>query len=478
MTLLRCETCRQAFRASATDPDPAKPCPTCGGFLHLVDPALAAVNQSAYVPPIVRVAARDPARRFGRFIVVHELGRGTMGTVQQAWDTRLGRWVAVKFLKTEVADAERLERFRREAAMMASLDHPNIAPVHDVIEIDGRFAIVMKYIEGRTLHEIFLRESRGPAPIETAVRYIRDASLGLGYAHGRGFVHRDLKPGNLMVDRQSRVYVLDFGLAKRLARSETLTDLERMMGTPAYMSPELVMGLSRDVDARSDVFSLGTTLWTLLAGHRPFRGRNDLEVARAIVHEPAPSVRAVQPNISEQLDNVLRKAMEKDRDSRHLTAVELAADLNDCLVSLQTAREGWARLEPIGISGATVTVLMIEDDPGVVGLVKRFLEKDGVEIIHIADGAEAMMRAEEVAPSIVLLDVNLPGLSGWQILEGLRGLPSFEHVPIIMLTGERGEENVVRGFQLGANDYVEKPFSLPVLRARMRGLLLRHSVGN
>src|SRR6266850_1129910 len=377
MAVLRCESCRQILRIVASDPSRARLCPACGGPLHPVDPVAPAAIESFSLPPLVREAARDPARRFGRYVVVRDLGHGAMGTVQQAWDTRLGRWVAIKFLKMGAADSESLERFRQEASVVASLDHPNIAPVHDVMEIDGQFAIVMKYIEGRTLHEIFLRESRGLAPIETAVRYIRDASLGLGYAHGRGFVHRDLKPGNLMVDRQSRVYVLDFGLAKRLARSETLTDLEQMMGTPAYMSPELVMGLSRDVDARSDVFSLGTTLWTLLAGHRPFRGRNDLEVARAIVHEPAPSVRAVQPNISEQLDNVLRKAMEKDRDSRHLTAVELAADLNDCLVSLQTAREGWARLEPIGISGATVTVLMIEDDPGVAGMVKKSLAKDG-----------------------------------------------------------------------------------------------------
>jgi serine/threonine protein kinase len=429
------------------------------------------------VPPIVREAARDPGRRFGRFILVRELGRGTLGVVHQAWDRDLGGWVAIKFLKTEVADPERLERFRREAFILASLDHPNIAGVTEILEIDGQFAIVMKYIEGRTLHEIFLRDSRGPAPIETAVRYIRDASLGLGYAHGRGFIHRDLKPGNLMVDRKSRVYVLDFGLAKTLARSETLTDLERMMGTPAYMSPEQVMGLSRDVDARSDVFSLGTTLWTLLAGHRPFKGRNDVEVARAIVEQPAPSVRTVQPGISGQLDNVLRKAMEKNRADRHSSAVELAADLNDCLVSLQTEREGWARFEPMGLTGATITVLMIEDDPSVVSLVRKYFKKDDLEIINIADGAEAMDRAEEVAPNIVLLDINLPGMSGWEILERMRAISSFDNVPIIMLTGERGEENVVRGFQLGANDYVEKPFSLPVLRARMRGQLLRHSIG-
>lgn len=169
--------------------------------------------------------------------------------------------------------------------------------------------------------------------------------------------------------------------------------------------------------------------------------------------------------------------MEKHHEARYPTAVELAAALNDCLVLLEDSREKGSRPEPIGSPGAPAKVLMIEDDPGVAGLVRSFLEKERLEVVHFEDGAEAMRRVENIEPDIVLLDVNLPGKSGWEILQRLRRLSSYNQVPIIMVTGEGGEENEVKGFQLGANDYIEKPFSLAVLRARVRRQLLRHTVG-
>jgi len=427
------------------------------------------------MPPIVREAAKDPARHLGRFVIVRELGQGAMGTVHQAWDTGFGRWAAIKLLKSGLADEESLERFRREASVMTSLDHPNIAPAYDVVDFDGKLALIMKYIEGRTLHEIYLQDRRGPASFEVVVKHIRDACLGLGYAHGRGLVHRDLKPANLMVDRESRVYVLDFGLAKVLKKSVGLTDLGRIMGTPAYMSPEQAKGLSHEVDARSDVFSLGVTLWTLLAGYRPFKGRTDLEVAKAIVEEPAPSLRSHRHETPEEIDLVLQKAMDKDRYRRHPTAVELASELNDCLVALENSKDSWARFDPVATGPEPATVFLIEDDLALATLVRRFLAKDRIDLVHFADGAEAIQSVKDAVPDVVLLDVNLPGLSGWQILERLRKLPSYSHVPIIMVTGERGEENVVRGYHLGANDYIEKPFSMGVLRARLRHQLqMRH----
>jgi serine/threonine protein kinase len=243
-----------------------------------------------------------------------------------------GRWVAIKLLRTGATDAEELDRFRREAIVVASLDHPNIAPIYDVFEHGGRLAIVMKYIQGRTLEDLFIKDATRPISVDRAVRIVRDVCLGVGFAHGRGFVHRDLKPSNLMLDEDDRVYVLDFGLVKVLVK-ESITDFGRMMGTPNFMSPELAMGLARDVDARTDVFSLGATLWTLLVGQVPFRGNAPLEIVRKIMRDPTPSVRVRRPALGGRRA-ILFRGLRIPR--RATTAVEMATALNP-------ASSGWKR---------------------------------------------------------------------------------------------------------------------------------------
>lgn len=427
------------------------------------------------MPPEVREAAKNPANSLGRFISVSELGRGSMGTVQKAWDSTLGRWVAIKLLRTGATDSEELDRFRREATVVASLDHPNIAPIYDVFEYHGRLAIVMKYIVGRTLEEVFLKDGARPPTVDRAVRILRDVCLGVGYAHGRGLVHRDLKPSNLMLDQDDRVYVLDFGLVKVMVK--TITDLGRMMGTPNFMSPELAMGLARDVDARTDVFSLGATLWTLLVGHPPFRGKSAVEIVRAIMREPAPPVRALRPDVPDEIEAVIFKALNKDREARYTTAVEMSTALNSCLVRLEATLEGITRSMPILTAGAPTRVLVVEDEEPIALMIKKALARDGLEVHHVDDGSRAMELAGEIEPAAIILDLALPGMDGWEILRRIRQHPTLGGVPVLLVTGQAGEENVVRGFQMGADDYITKPFSVAELRARVRRQILRRQGG-
>src|SRR5262245_30173 len=466
MAFLICTGCKRKYRTETLQPGRAYTCPTCRASLQVLEPAAGETGGSD-MPPEAVEASRDPARQLGRFVAVQELGHGAMGTVQKAWDSRLGRWVAIKLLRTGVSDAEELDRFRREAMGVASLDHPNIAPIYDVFEHEGRLAIVMKYIRGRTLEEVFLKEGARPASVDRAVRLLRDVCLGVGYAHGRGFVHRDLKPSNLMLDEGERVYVLDFGLVKVLVK-ESITDHGRMMGTPNFMSPELAMGLARDVDARTDVFSLGATLWNLLAGQPPFRGANVMEIIRKIMRDETPTLRIRRPDVPEEIEAVIFKAMHKDRDQRYPTAVEMGTALNSCLVRLEASLEAVTRSMPILGAGAASRILIVEDEESIAQMIKTALTRDGLEVHHVDDGSLAMERAGEIEPSAVILDLALPGLDGWEILRRLRQHPTLNSVPVLLVTGQGGEENVVRGFQMGADDYLTKPFSVAELRGRVR----------
>jgi len=395
-----------------------------------------------------------------------------MGAVHKAWDSTLGRFVAIKLLRTGATDAEELDRFRREAAVVASLDHPNIAPIYDVFDHNGRLAIVMKYIVGRTFEDVFIKDAPKPVTVDRAVRVLRDACLGVGYAHGRGFVHRDLKPSNLMLDQDDRVYVLDFGLVKVLVK-ESITDYGRMMGTPNFMSPELAMGLAREVDVRTDVFSLGATLWTLLIGHPPFRGANPLEIVRKIVRDPTPPVRLRRPDVSPDIEAIIFKALEKDREARYPSAVEMATALNSCLVRLEAAIENETRSMPILTAGGPARVLVVEDEEGIATLIKKALSRDGLEVHHVDDGSRAMELAGEIEPAAIILDLTLPGMDGWEILRRLRQHPTLGATPVLLVTGQGGEENTVRGFQMGADDFVTKPFSVAELRARVRRQIMR-----
>lgn len=260
-----------------------------------------------------------PVPALGRYEIGEALGSGATGTVYRAWDKQLQRDVAVKVLQHD--SRRMLDRFVREAAVIAKLSHPNIVSVYDFGESEGRFYIVLQLIEGAPIHDCRL------SPREAAAA-VRDAARALDHAHRLGVLHRDIKPANLMRDGSGRVYVMDFGLAREVEADSSITQSNTVLGTPAYMSPEQACGWVRQVDERSDIYSLGATLYELLAGRLPFEANSVPEVLMKVVNYDADPPRKHRPSLDRDLEMIVLKAMEKERDRRYATAAELADDLD------------------------------------------------------------------------------------------------------------------------------------------------------
>ena len=272
----------------------------------------------------------EPGATLNQYRILGLIGRGGMGEVYAADDTRLGRKVAIKILPATLADdPERLRRFTQEARAVSALNHPSILTIYDVDEVGGHPFLVTEFIVGYTLRA---RMRRGTLEVREAVEIAYQVAGALSAAHAAGVVHRDVKPENIMLRDDGHAKLLDFGLAKIVQDAAGSTDetIEAaglrttpgvVMGTTAYMSPEQARGLP--VDARSDIFSLGVVLYEMAAGRPPFQGETPSDVIAAILRVDPPVIADLPP----ELEHALRKALEKDRDERHQTAKDLAADL-------------------------------------------------------------------------------------------------------------------------------------------------------
>ncbi|MDA8148471.1 MAG: Stk1 family PASTA domain-containing Ser/Thr kinase [Actinomycetota bacterium] len=259
-----------------------------------------------------------------RYELNHLIARGGMAEVYRAHDRLLDRPVALKVLFPELSvDRSFVERFRREAQAAANLSHPNIVPVFDWGEDSGTYFIVMEFVDGRPLSSVL--KTAGPLSSERAADIASHVAAALGYAHRHGVIHRDVKPGNVLITDEGQVKVTDFGIARAVNTDESLTQTGAVMGTAAYFSPEQAEGMG--VDSRSDIYSLGVVLFEMVCGRAPFLGDSPVAVASKHVRDIAPVPRDINPSVAPALEAIILKAMAKNPDHRYATADELRADL-------------------------------------------------------------------------------------------------------------------------------------------------------
>jgi len=264
--------------------------------------------------------------RIGKYYVVHEVGRGSTGAVYLSHDPFYGRDVAIKLYHATGADDAEGRNARRmflgEAHMIGKLQHPNIVPIYDAGEEDGRRYVVTEHIHGARTLSAYCRPG-SLLPVDQVVQIVYKCAKALHYAHSRGVVHRDIKPSNILLTQEGDVRIVDFGIA--LVSDSEISRLEGVAGSPAYMSPEQVQG--HPLDARSDLYSLGAVTYEMLCGQRPFRAGALGKLLRQVVQSVPEPLRAVRADIPEELEAIVARALQKDPDQRHRNGAEFAAEL-------------------------------------------------------------------------------------------------------------------------------------------------------
>jgi serine/threonine-protein kinase len=304
--------------------------------------------------------------RLGPYEVLSPLGTGGMGEVYLAEDTRLHRKIALKILPAHFAsNHDRMSRFKQEATAAAALNHPNIAHIYEIGESGGAHFIAMEFIDGQTLREYI---HRGQADLRKLLRHFQHVAEGLAKAHAAGIVHRDLKPDNIMITSDGHAKILDFGLAKLIEPqgpsqisaegvSDAATAIVRhhstpgvILGTAGYMSPEQAQGKTKEIDPRSDIFSLGCILYEAVTGHKAFEGKDAIDTLNKVIREPVPPISQFRPDTPNHLQRIVRRCLAKDPDDRYQTIKDVAIELRELRRELADSAHNEATMPPSSVS--------------------------------------------------------------------------------------------------------------------------------
>src|SRR5947207_11418378 len=352
-------------------------CRRCGAILFRQAEVCGACTLESALTPLmdddVDLTNGDQRRRassmteFGDYELLEEIGRGGQGVVYRARQKSLNRTVALKVIGLgQWSATPHLKRFRHEAEAAASLEHPQIVPIYEIGERDGSCYFSMKFIEGGRLDEVVKRESMSP---RRAAELLVKIARTVQFAHDRGILHRDIKPGNILLDRNGEPHLTDFGLARLIEQESTITNSFEVLGTPSYMSPEQAAGHVRELTAAADVYSLGAVFYQMLTGEPPFAGGTTYETIRMVLETEPRNPRTRNAKVDVDLATICLKCLEKDPAKRYATAKALADDLERWLhhepiaarrIGVVTRARKWVRRNPtVTTLAAVITVLAV-----------------------------------------------------------------------------------------------------------------------
>jgi serine/threonine protein kinase len=298
-------------------------------------------------------------QNLGPYHIIGQLGQGGMATVFKAYHPKLDRYVAIKIMHQAFQeDPAFLARFEREAQIVARLEHPHIVPIHDISDINGQPYLVLKFIEGRTL-KAFLTE--GPLTLDQITTMMAAVADALDYAHSQGVLHRDIKPSNIIIDKDGMAYLTDFGLARMVQAGESTVSQDMLIGTPQYISPEQAMG-KKELDARTDIYSMGVVLYELVVGRVPFSADTPYAIIHDHIYRPLPLPTAVNPEIPVGVERVLLKALAKNQADRYESAGEMMNAFRDAVQS-----SGLTQLNPDRVASAAVSLAKLREQQDMAG---------------------------------------------------------------------------------------------------------------